>query len=522
VATKIKDKDFEKRFEEIRAWIRSSVNAFDSSEEEKAARIKRAETDKKFFAETYFPHYCEDGWADLIIPEYGKDMHTDMFDLADVWNEPVVIAGHRECAKSTIITFFDEIHKTVYSQNKFTIIYSNTEESAASEYIMPILAELQENQRLISDFGEQKTNYWSFFDAIFKSGKRIIALGPRMGAKGKKYKNWRPDRVIIEDLENRNSPRKKASIKRRLKLILTDLKRGLNSKRWQLIFLGNYFSKKTVIHILLKDDDLKNWHRRIYKAYYDIKGKLKSAWECRFPIKSLLIDEADNPVEFKTEMKQSPEDDESPIKEEWIQYYNEDEPDYLHLEDQFIMRLPVVTYKDPSAGSGETNDYKAIIALGGDPVTQICYVRKAVIKRMNKFRSIEAQFDMSEEYNSLYDGVESNAHQATEKEDYAIVESRRKRKLNLKMIHNSLGKEIRINTLASPIERGLIKFNRNDPGQRLLIDQLIGFPDEENDDGPDALERAYDMMKQYIFKYKKKVTAKSLGGNRSRLLRRGS
>lgn len=503
---KIKQKDFEEAFESLRGWIRESVNSFDSTEEEKQARIKRSETDKKYFAEQYLPHYCEDGFATTKIPEYGKDMHTDMLELADTMNTPVVIAGYRECAKSTCISIIDELHKTVFRKNKFTIFISDSQEVAASEYVMPLLAELTENQRLIGDFGEFRTNHFSYFDAILKSGKRILALGPKMGGKGRRLKNWRPDRAIVEDFENRNSSRKSAIIKRRLKWILQDLKRGLNSKNWQLIYIGNYYSKKTIIHKLLKDDEHDHFIRRIYKAIIEVKGKEISTWSSRFPISKLRIDRDENPVEFKTEMMQQPEDDESPFKEEWIRYYDDEDIDYLHLE-SFMTSLPVVTYKDPSALKGEESCYKAIIALAVDIHTMIFYVRKAWIKRTSVLQASQAHFDISEEFNSCIDAVESNGFQVALKEVYELIEVRRKRRLNLKLINNRLPKEVRISSLSSLIERGYIRFKRD---QRLLIEQLLEFPDGDFVDGPDALEGAYNTARTFLLKIKNKVKARAL------------
>lgn len=504
---KVTAKDFEKEFEALRAWIRETVDDFDTSEDQKAERIKRARSDKKYFAETYFPHYCEDGWSTLKIPESGLDMHTDMFALADVRNREVVIGGFRESAKSTIVSFFDELHKTVFLLNRFTIFVSDSEETAAAEYVMPIMAELTENRRLISDFGELKSNIWSYFDARTKNGKRILALGPRMGAKGKKYKGWRPDRAIIEDFENRNSPRKKASINRRLKWLLSDLKGGLNSKNWQFIYLGNYFSKKTIIHQFLRDEKYDHWERRVFPALMTVKNKEVSLWESRHPAKKLKEDQVKNPVEFRTEMMQHPEDDESPFREEWIRYYDEQDIDLLHL-DPFITSLPVVTYKDPSAGKGEEHCYKAIIALGVDIDLGIFYVRKAWIKRHSKWACINAHYDISKEFKSVVDGIESNGFQMTLKEDYELIESRRKQHMNIKLVNNRLPKEVRISSLASMIERGLIRFRRDDPDQRILIEQLLDFPDSEFIDGPDALEGAVNTARVYLMKFKRKVKAK--------------
>ena len=491
------DKDFIKQFEELRSWIRNSVDVFkDDSPESKEIRLAKAEKDKVYFAKTYFPHYCEDEFADI---------HKEMFDLSDTCMTPVVIAGARELAKSTVISFFDEMHKTCFKKNKFTIFICDTQETAASEFLLPIKAELEENPRLLNDFGEQKTSLNKMDDFVTRSGKRFLALGPKMGAKGKKHKSSRPDRIIIEDFENQNSPKKKSILKRRLKFILTDLMKSVNSKKWQVIFIGNYFSKKTIIHMLLTEDKYKYWIRKIYPALIETNGKLKSAWESRLPLKQLLIEQEEDSSTFRTERLQKPDDEEAVIKEEWIQYYEYDEISKLDL-----CLLPIVTYKDPSALKGEEHCFKAIIVLAVDKATAIYYVVHAWIRRTSKWKAARTHFELSREYKSSVDSIESNGFQATLKEDYEMIEKEIGIRLNLKLISNRISKEVRIGSLSSPIERGYIKFRKKHSDQKLLIEQLLDFPDGEFVDGPDALAGAKETADTYVLKKKNKVSASIL------------
>ncbi len=88
-----------------------------------------------------------------------------------------------------------------------------------------------------------------------------------------------------------------------------------------------------------------------------------------------------------------------------------------------------------------------------------------------------------------------------------FIEVKRGKRLNLKLISNRLPKEVRIGRLASPIERGYIRFIRNDSDQNELLDQLKDFPDGDFVDGPDALAGAVEVADQYILRKTKKVTA---------------
>lgn len=492
----LNEKDFKKKFEELRLWIKSSVQTFHNDTSwKKEERISRAEIDKVYFAQTYFPHYCEDEFADI---------HKEMFQIADTSMTPVVIAGARELAKSTVISFFDEMHKTLFKKNKFTEFICDTQETAASEFLLPIRAELEENPRILNDFGEQKTSIWSMEDFVTRSGKRFLALGPKMGAKGKKHKNQRPDRIIIEDFENVNSPFKKSILKRRLKWILKDVMKSVSMKKWQFFFIGNYFSKKTIIHLLLTDTQFDHWIRKIYKAMVEIDGKFRSVWEGRLSTKDLLKEKAEDRSTFNTERMQSPEDEDAMFKEEWFQYYEK--------SDINIADLPVVSYKDPSAKQGEEHCYKAIIILAVDKAAATYYVLHAWIRKTSKWKGVNEHFRLMEKYRTTIDAIESNGFQATLKEDYELVEEKIGKRINLKMISSRLPKDVRIGKLSSPIERGYIKFLKDHSDQNELLDQLKDFPDGEYVDGPDALAGAVEVADQYILKKKNKVGVSVLDG----------
>ena len=502
----LNERNFTKQFDILRAWIRDSVAAFeDDSPGAQQERISKAASDRLYFVRTYLPHYLEDDFAPV---------HSELFKLSDTKNTPVVIVGTRELAKSTIISFFDELHKTLFKLNRFTIFICDTQETAASEFLLPLRAELEENQRIIMDFGSQRTQYWNLDDFTTKSGKRTLALGPKMGAKGKRHKASRPDRIIVEDFENINSSKKKSIIKRRLKYLLSDVMKSVNFKSWQFIFIGNYFSKKTIVHQLLTADEFKHWSRKIYPALIPANSKLStskgksdklvSIWESRLPLKKLLDERTDDPFTFRTERMQKPDDEEAKFKEEWIQYFD--------INDIAGKNLPVVTYFDPSAGRGEEHCYKAIIAIAVDKENAINYVIFASINKLGKFRNVELHFDISERFKSIVDGVESNGFQSTLEEDYDLISKMRGTRINLKLINNRLSKEDRILRLESPIYRGHLKFIRPKgfDGVSSLIEQLIDFPDGEFVDGPDALAGAVEVANSYILKKSNQVKAKVL------------
>lgn len=496
----ITDKIFIEKYNDLCERIRESVNAFaDNSEEAITERKAKAFKDKFYFAKTYFPHYCEDAFAEI---------HKKMFDVCDVLNVPSVLNGFRESAKSSVMSLIDPCHKILYRLKYFIEIISASEENA-TEFTMSIMAELESNPRIINDFGDVKGSRWMFNDFYTKNSQRVLALGPKKSVKGKRVKQRRPDHIIIEDLEDRNSSKSPRIIKRLLKWLTTDVLKSVNSKSWSFVFIGNYFSKKTVIHKLLTDEQYKHWNRiSISALYVDEKGKLQSSWSSRHPLEKLLKEKETSPYEFRVEMEQKPEDEDGTYQETDFHYYEE--------EDILGRDLTTVTYLDPSILKGEEHCYKAVIAIAIDKQRFQKdgiidgYVREAWVKKTSASRMVTAHLDISKRHSSVYDCYESNGGQAFLAEIYTNLQKGFGKIFNLKQLSNWQNKDDRIIRRQSVIQNGSIKFLRNHSDQNLLIEQFLDFPDGDKD-GPDAFDGCMQVHEKYILKIKRKVKAKVYG-----------
>jgi predicted phage terminase large subunit-like protein len=148
---------------------------------------------------------------------------------------------------------------------------------------------------------------------------------------------------------------------------------------------------------------------------------------------------------------------------------------------------------DPSIGKRSKNgDYSAIILLARDKETGKVYILVEDIKNRAPDELIEDLLIYCAKRNCKIVAVEANQFQeylANEIEKrlnatgiYAPIE---------KIVH-STNKEKRIQSLQPFIKNGTIQFSRR---QRMLIEQLKYFPKAAHDDGPDALEMAFQICK---------------------------
>jgi len=181
-----------------------------------------------------------------------------------------------------------------------------------------------------------------------------------------------------------------------------------------------------------------------------------------------------------------PRDDNGVFREEWIKYY--------HPEEITGKKLRVYTYLDPSMENHASNDYKAMLTLGADD-DGIIYVRDAFIRHCSIDAMARAGYSRYEEYNPLAFGMEENALGEFAQSPFKLVAVEKKYQLPIKGVKHSVSKEARVSRLSAFVERGIIRFQKGQGDQDLLVEQLIYFPSTTvNDDGPDALEGAVKMV----------------------------
>ena len=110
--------------------------------------------------------------------------------------------GH---GKSQILSFAFPLWCVCYGYAKNILIVSDTTEQA-TQFIMAIRDELEENEVLRDAFGDL-TNDRVWSNAKIQTANKIQVVGKGAGQKlrGIKYRQFRPDVIIVDDLENDES-----------------------------------------------------------------------------------------------------------------------------------------------------------------------------------------------------------------------------------------------------------------------------------------------------------------------------
>lgn len=448
----------------------------DDSEEARNARRKRAATDKIWFLQTYLPHY------------FGKPFgrhHLQALEMLDTRGKSLEAeAVPREHGKSALGSFGYPIHQACTGQRNYMIIVSDTQDLAA-EALQWIRLEFEENPRIRQDFGDLVTpGYWTDDDMIIGGKVRLRALGAGQRIRGTRFRQWRPDLIVIDDLENDINVRNKKLVKERFSWILAAVYGSL-SRDGTLLMVGTMLARVSVLGLLIEHiaktaPKFPTAHMRSV-VYGAILPDGTPLWPENYTLDELNeIRITVGPVVWASDWMNQPLD-EGIIQHSWIKQYAP--ADASHP-------MPTFAFVDPSARHGENNDYKAIITIGRDLVTKRLLVLDAWIRRRPIPEMVQAFVDRYVQFHWLLAGCETNGYQTLIKDALEAKCQELGLYPPMRAIDHHTDKVLRVSRLAPLVERGVLLFAPEQGDQGLLIDQLCAIGTSEHDDGPDALEGA--------------------------------
>lgn len=484
---KLTRKEFERKAALILARMREDATPFtDTSEATTKERKERGQRDLLYFFKTYLPHYFSLDYAEV---------HSEWEELADVEDEPVFLAAPREHAKSTFFTLGVPIHDICYELKHFLLVISDTED-LAEDFTVFIKLELEQNERIKQDFGDLTGNawVWSAKDFVTKNSIRVKARGRGQRVRGLRNRQYRPDRVIIDDLENDKNSRNPRLVKETKKWLLTAVLGSL-AEHFSFTMVGNVLARRGVLDLMIRaeaEDGQPKFLSRIYQAILD-EGtpNERPLWPELWPMSRLKKRKRhQGEILFNQEMQNNPKGEGGLFQEEWLRYYH---PTELAGVTQII-----AAFLDPSVKKGEEHDYKAIITVALNWEEMIFYVRNAFIRRCSPDQMIRTAYNRHKEYQTSSFGYEDNAAFALLEKYFDDIALEVKFRLPLLGVTHTTSKEARVGSLSPLVERGQIRFLKGDSDQGLLIEQLIYFPSPTvKDDGPDALEGAIRLLQGF-------------------------
>ena len=441
-------------------------------------RLRRALTKRShfWFFNLYFSEYVEFETANF---------QKEIFALTeDESIKLLVIMAFRNSAKSTIMTFSYPIWAILgKQQKKFVLIICQTQ-SQARQHMHNLKVELERNKVLKKDLGpfEEPDDEWRAFSLVLpKYNARITAASLDQGIRGAIHKQYRPDLIICDDLEDLSSVKNRENRDKVEQWFVGDIIPA-GSEKTKIVLLGTLLHEDSfLMRIRQKIEEGKM--KGVFKKYPLINNEGEILWPGRFKtkediktFKQTIGDEVAWQREYLLRIIPGTR---QIIHREWIQYY-----DKLPSQEGNNGYKYTWTGVDPAISEKSSADFTAMVSAqvhGYEENLKIYILPNPINKRMTFPATVEQIKRISK---ALGKGkltrvfVENTAFQNS------LPQQLKYQNYPVEGVKISGDKEERLNLVAPTIENGTIFFPQQ--GAEELIGQLINFGIEKHDDLTDA------------------------------------
>lgn len=159
---------------------------------DKKNRIKRLESDPEAWFAYYFPNYCTAPPADFHRRSTRRIIANPEWFECRNWS--------RELAKSTR-TMMEAMYLSLTGKKRTWLMISNSEDNAI-RLLEPYRANLDSNPRINYDYGEQRSfSKWRNKEFVTRGGVSFRALGADQSPRGTRNDAFRPDGIIVDDID---------------------------------------------------------------------------------------------------------------------------------------------------------------------------------------------------------------------------------------------------------------------------------------------------------------------------------
>ena len=501
---------------------------------EHGLRKELAAFDMSYFGRAYLPHYfirksphfheeLDEIWSRGVMK--GRNPLKEAKVISRLKGSRQVVAAPRGHAKSTNFTFKDSLHAILYAYKHYLLILSDSSEQAEG-FLDDIKTELEDNGNIIMDFGSLKgEKAWRTGVILTKTDIKAEAIGSGKKVRGRRHRNWRPDLIVLDDIENDenvNTPEQR----RKLKNWFDKAVSKAGDTYTDIMYIGTILHYDSLLNNVLQNPRYKTrkyravisdalnaklweeWegiytnlfnerHEEDARAFYEAHEEemllgTEVLWEEKLSYYDLMeIKVSEGAASFNSELQNDPIDPESAtFNPEWFDYY---EPEFIDFSSpEFVF----VAANDPSLGKNKKSDTSSIINLALSTKTGYMYVADASVERRKPDVIIDDVFEMNRRLKRDYKkgfykfGVEVVQFQYFFKEVMAAKSAEEGEYIPIEEIQSTVNKVLRIESLQPVIKNKYLKFNRE---HKTLLKQLQEFPMGKNDDAPDGLQMAVQL-----------------------------
>ena len=364
-------------------------------------------------------------------------------------------------------------------------------EDNAKTLLGDIQAELQYNKRYIHDFGPQyNAGNWQDGEFVTRNGVAFFARGRGQSPRGLRYRNRRPDYIVIDDLDDDELCENDTRVRKITEWVKEALFGAFGAEGGRFIMVGNLISKCSVLANIAAS-------KGVFVSQVNVLDKNgKPSWPEYWTIERIKAKrEFMGYRAFEKEYMNNPIKEGSVFRKDWIKFKK-----MLPL-DRYDK---IVAYCDPSFKGSTQNDYKAI-KVWGKIGTELHHI-KAFVRQCSVSEMVRWFYDLHE---SLPEGViceyyiEANFLQDILLDEFATEGRLRGYQLPIQADKRKKPDKFgRIEAVSPLWERGFVFYNeamKNDPDMLAGIEQTLSIEkgSRTHDDAPDADEGAIYILQKY-------------------------
>lgn len=218
------------------------------SESARLKRIARLRRDYAAFVEYYFPHWTTDKDTGANIP--CAKFHIQAANhIKETRHGIDVFQWARGHAKSTHLDVFIPLWLKCQEKRDINVfVLVGKSEENANTLLGDIQAELQYNQRYIADYGEQySAGSWEIGKFVTRDGMAFFARGRGQSPRGFRYRDKRPDYIVIDDLDDDELCLNEQRVNKMTDWVKEALYGTFGAEGGRFVMVGNLIAKNSVL-----------------------------------------------------------------------------------------------------------------------------------------------------------------------------------------------------------------------------------------------------------------------------------
>ena len=265
----MKLKEFTQSLKQLAAQLRRTIEAevigFASDPVAIAERRKKVfdpQNGYEFFVQTYFPHY--------VRTASQSQLHRFLFFrlpqmLQSKESQAQAVAAPRGEAKSTLVTQLFTLWCIVTHRKHYIVLVMDSIDQAYP-MLEAVKAELEFNPRLAMDFADAcgQGRVWQAGTVVTANDIKVQVAGSGKKLRGLRHGAFRPDLVVLDDIENDEqvrNPAQRDKLETWLKSAVLHL--GGVGQKFDVVYIGTILHYDSVLNRTLNNP---MWHSMKFKA----------------------------------------------------------------------------------------------------------------------------------------------------------------------------------------------------------------------------------------------------------------